>query len=100
MQSMLIKHTSYNVAHRERLLLLISPVQTRVWTCILFEHQLAVTCIDLTEHVQISLQVGATCYKLSRACDSFEWYNKCKLRSRYKHQEFQTSGVITKEKLA
>jgi hypothetical protein len=45
-----------------------------------FEHQLAVTCVQLTcgnfEHAQISSQVEATCYKFARACDSFEWYKR------------------------
>jgi hypothetical protein len=28
------------------------------------------------EHTQISSQVEATCYKLARACNSFEWYKR------------------------
>jgi hypothetical protein len=39
---------------------------TQVWTCVSFEHLrwLAVTCGE------------ATCYKLARACDLFEWYKR------------------------
>jgi hypothetical protein len=36
---------------------------------------LAVTCVNF-EHAQISLQVEVTCFKLARACDSFEWYKR------------------------
>jgi hypothetical protein len=35
----------------------------------------SLTCGNF-EHAQISSQVEATCYKLARACDSFEWYKR------------------------
>jgi hypothetical protein len=68
-----------------------SPVQTRtqvnassnlhvclVWTLTCGDLiLLTLTCGNFV-HAQMSLQVEATCYKLVRACDLFEW-NKHKL---------------------